>query len=1128
MIIFSVAGEGLCDLLCNKGMDDAALALCDEVLSRLPMTAWANRRKGLILASQGECSDAISFLHASIRQNPKDAVVWEAVAACYKRLQRFSAAQKSFQKALELDPSRPFSLVQHGNILLRNELPLEALECFQKSLLTNPECTLSLFGAAKSLKASAKERMSVGAVKAAVYDLDAAIEYATKVVSRNSSLITALKLLGDLLRQRADVSTCDRSGAENLSEEKAKSLRERTNYVRNSRRAYIKALHLCPWSASAWQDVAGCLFHDFQIQTSQDIVDNLQKEERSAVAAFGLRTKSEWMLRGGLRLDPESPGMWSTLGVVSTKPSAQEYALSRSLQLDPSNPVAWAALAKIYMEAQEYELAEKCLQQGRAQLPTSGLIWEMMAVLAAAQGDPSGTAELAEHAVGLGGGPTSLLMFAHSLIKRGKGDRGEAFVAVRRAAELCPFDPAALNALGLACEARGDSQQALNAYNAALQSLIPGDGTKTEDGLSQVDAVNYNIARVLVTVGRGAEALETYQRCFENNFTNVGHRSRPLSLVFDAIARLGKGDNQVAIDNLTNLLALDGKDLPLSDAVKAAAVGVLMRAYDAMGRGDLVLDQVISPYLSFSSAQNSIVKELLEAAITMAGSSSNGAGRSMSDQEVLRLVRRHLPYDADYVGTFLYSWAVHSPKKDAKDSELSISGYCKAVHACPWSSKLRTGLGNASLGKSPYYAVNVLKLLRLPSFGVQVHASSMADVDAALRLAFFASASVGPAPSKSVHVHMELVLGSIAQALRACPWDDDKWYMGAILATQLAGASGGVQTGLQEPGSVAAWRRALSWCRGALGVLNKADTDASALQRRSRLLICMSECTLALIRVSPMNAPGMPPLVADYQEALQLAELALQLAPSQKHRGDALRQIGRCYYYYGDLSNAEDAYKKSLVMDNKNVFGALELGRILEIKGDSASAIELLKHTASQLERFVLTPTEFLVNSAERKRHEALIELLTLNCCLALVRSGNYDEAKSLLSTGQPNEAGIDPLLGSRAVVSGAIALQQARKLLSTDEEQGRGCLGEARQALGKALHPGNDNPLIRILMSILEYTGTYRKKAERIAAHAVKAIELCERPIPVFVLIILAEVSGEITYRAKARHMMPWMSVMW
>jgi tetratricopeptide (TPR) repeat protein len=1108
-------------LLCNKGIDDASLTLCDEVLCRLPMTAWANRRKGLILASQGKCSDAIPFLHASIRQNPKDAVVWEAVAACYKRLQRFSAAQKSFQKALKLDPSRPFSLVQHGNILLRDERPLEALECFRNSLTINPECTLSLFGAAKSLKASAKERMSVGAVKAAVHELDAAIAYAIKIVSKKSSLITAFKLLGDLLRQRAEVSTCDRNGAKYLSGEKAKQWRERTNYVRQSRRAYIKALHLCPESASAWQDVAGCLFHDFQIQKSQDTVDALQKE--AAVAVLELRKKSEWMLRGGLRLDPESPGMWSTLGVVSTKPSAQEYALSRSLQLDPSNPVAWVALAKMYLEAQEFELAEKCLQQGRAQVPTSGLIWEMMAILAAAQGDPVRAAELAEHAVGLGGGPTSLLMFAQSLIKRGKGDRGEVFVAVRRAAELCPFDPAALNALGLACEARGDKQQALNAYNAALHSLILEDTLKTEDGSSQADFVNYNIARVLVTVGRDAEALETYQRCFENNFTKVGHHSRPLSLVLDAIARLGVGDNQVAIDNLTTLLTLDGKDSLLPDPVKAAAIKVLMRAYDAMGRGDLVFDQVLSPYLSFSSAQNSIVKELLETAIKIVGSSSNGARRSMSGKEVLRLVSRHLPYDADYVGTFLYSWAVHSLKKDAKDSELSISGYCKAVHACPWSPELRTDLGNVSLRKSPYYAVNVLKFLNFPSFGVQVHAFSMANLDAALRLAFFASALVGPAPSKSIHAHMEFILGSIAQALRACPWDDDKWYMGSILATQLAGA-----TGLQEPGSSPAWRRALSWCRGALGILNKSGTVAAALHRRSRLLICMSECTLALIRLSPLRAPGMPPLVADNQEALQLAELALQLAPSLEHRGDALRQIGRCYYHYGDLRNAEEAYKKSLAMDEKNVFGALELGRILEIKGDSASAIELLKQTASQLERFVLMPTEFLVNSAERKRHEALLELLVLNCCLALVRSGKYDEAKALLSKGRPKEAGIDPLFGSRAVVLGAIALQQARKLLSTNEVQGRAFLGEARQALGKALHPGNDATLIRILMSVLEYTGNYRKKAERIAGHAVKAIELCERPIPVYVLLILAEVSGEIIYRAKARHLVPWMSEMW
>lgn len=1137
------AGEGLCDFLCDRGKDEAALKLCEEVLLRLPMTAWANRRKGLLLASKGKNSDAIPFLHALIRQNPKDATVWEAVGACYERLQRFSAAQKSFRKALELDPCRPFSLVELGKLLLRDQRSLEALECYQKSLSITPECPVSLMGAAKCLKACGSESLSIGAVHAAANDLDRAIMYASRMTSKNSSFISAWKLLGDVLQMRAEVLSYSGNDLKGPSAGKAsiKYRMEMTSHIRKARRAYGKALHLSPWVASAWQDVAGCLYNDSRIQGLHDAAESFNTGEGSASSSLVLRRKSEWIMRGGLRLDPQSAVMWSTLGIVSTEPARKEYALSRSLQLDPSNAVAWVALAKMYIGAREFELAAKCLQQGRTQVPTSGLVWETMAVLAAEQGDSTGAADFAEHAVGLGGGPHSLLMYALALIKQGKGDVGEAFVAIRRAAELLPFDPAALNALGLACEAKGDYQHALNAYNAALHSLLekedvssePSDTTnrsrmrdtlQCEDGIPVAGALHLNIARVLVALGHDAEALRSYQSCCELVSTAAVQCLHPLALVINAIAKLRVGGHQEVFDSLTTLLA-GAQDFSLPDPVKAAAVGVLLMAYNVMDLGHLVLSQVLSPHLKFSSPQTSYVEELLAAAVVIASSSSNGEGNGkddsqrMSHNEILRLVTKYLPYDADHVGAFLHLWAINSLEEDAQEAELSISGYCKAVHTNPCSLKLRTALGNASLRRSPHYAFNVLQLLHFPSKDLRLHGFPTKDMDSALRVAFLAVASIGPATTKSIRAHVERILGLIARTLRGHPWDHNAWYMGSILATQLASASG-----LLEPGAGPAWRRALSWCRGALGMLSRSEMNGPSL-RRSRLCICMSECTLALISLSLLNAP----LAAGYQEAMHFAEMALHQAPSLDVTSDALRQVARCYFYSGDLKNAEDMYKESLRMDRKrNAFGTLELGRLLEIKGNSTSAIELMKESASQLKQEM--STECLSGIVDRRLQEALHEMLSLNCCLALLRAGSYDEARTLLIDEQPRKdpVGIDPRFEIRTIILGAIALQQARKTLSMDEERGKMCLGEARQALGNALKLGQDGMLIRILLSVLEYAGMYRKKAERIASHAAKAIELSERPVPAYALLVLAEVSGETVYRAKARHLVPWLSGLW
>ena len=68
----------------------------------------------------------------------------------------------------------------------------------------------------------------------------------------------------------------------------------------------------------------------------------------------------------------------------------------------------------------------------------------------------------------LGAGPEALAGFAEGAVGVGRAGSGGVYAAARRVVEAQPYSPAAYNVLGLACEARGDSEGAVKAYTDGL------------------------------------------------------------------------------------------------------------------------------------------------------------------------------------------------------------------------------------------------------------------------------------------------------------------------------------------------------------------------------------------------------------------------------------------------------------------------------------------------------------------------------------------------------------------------------------------------------------------------------------------------------------------------------------
>ena len=68
----------------------------------------------------------------------------------------------------------------------------------------------------------------------------------------------------------------------------------------------------------------------------------------------------------------------------------------------------------------------------------------------------------------LGAGPEALAGYAEGAVGVGRASNGSVYAAARRIVEAQPYNAAAHNVLGLACQARGDSRGAVQAYFAGL------------------------------------------------------------------------------------------------------------------------------------------------------------------------------------------------------------------------------------------------------------------------------------------------------------------------------------------------------------------------------------------------------------------------------------------------------------------------------------------------------------------------------------------------------------------------------------------------------------------------------------------------------------------------------------
>ncbi|KAG6510698.1 hypothetical protein ZIOFF_028729 [Zingiber officinale] len=478
----SEAGDALCDLLDGEGKESLEMAVCKESSEKSPRAFWAFRRLGYLQIHQRRWSEAVPNLQHAIRGYPACADLWEVCVLitgntctwsgipsfrhvyCFsKGIGCFNAI--SYGRAIELEESRIFALVESGYIHTILGSFRKGVEQFQFALQLAPHNISVNLGLASALLGWSKECVKSGAFVWAADLLREALEATETSTSLSGNLFSAWKLQGDIQIAYANCIPWENEKKGYDVDEEIFKLsivswkKERNSAANSSKHSYQRALHLAPWQANIYTDIA----------ISIELIDSLEETNKDGQDAWQLPEK---MALGGLMLEGGNKEFWVLLGCLASNDALKQHSLIRALQLDLSLSSAWAHLGKLYRSLGEKQLASEAFDHARSIDPSLALPWAGMSsgfddglcsaneayesCLWAVQILP-----LAEFQIGLG---VLAVLSGHELSP-------QVFGAIQQAVHRAPFSSLAHNLLGLVCESRTDYQSAVIAYQQARYIL---------------------------------------------------------------------------------------------------------------------------------------------------------------------------------------------------------------------------------------------------------------------------------------------------------------------------------------------------------------------------------------------------------------------------------------------------------------------------------------------------------------------------------------------------------------------------------------------------------------------------------------------------------------------------------
>ncbi|PKI54726.1 hypothetical protein CRG98_024926 [Punica granatum] len=661
------AGEAACNLLDREGKESLEVAVCREASDKSPRAFWAFRRLGYLQVHKKKWSEAVPSLQSAIRGYPSCTDLWEALGLAYQRLGMYTAAIKSYGRAIELDSARIFARVESGNIFMMLGSFRKGIEQFEKALEISPQNLSANYGLASALFGLSRECINTGAFRwgaSLLEDASKVMRLCTQLAGNQSSVwkldadiqILYSKCFPWMVEEQA--LQLD-AGAFNKS---ILSWNETCcSAARSARISYQKALHVAPWCANIYMDIA----------ISSDLISSLNGASCNEINSWQLPEK---MALGALLLECENYESWVALGCLSDHDALKQHSLIRALQLDASLAGAWAHLGKLYRRFNK-QLARQAFDSARSIDPSLALPWAGMSAdshtgevvpdeafescLRAVQILP-----LAEFQIGL----TKLALLS------GYSASSQVFGAICQAVQRAPNYPESHNLKGLIFEARRDYQSAVASYRAARHAISRLSGTCPESCMRDVTV---NLARSLSKLGN---ALDAVREC--DDLTKEGPLDEE-GLHIYAYSLWQLGNNELALSTARNLAA---KIPSMEKSAMAASVSFICRLLYYISGLDSAINSILKmPKNLFESANISFIL-----------SAVNVFDENGRLNQIISGSRRFLTSHAD-ISEMHFLIALSKLIKNSSEFGLGyqtgIHHLRKALHMFPNSNLLRQSLG---------------------------------------------------------------------------------------------------------------------------------------------------------------------------------------------------------------------------------------------------------------------------------------------------------------------------------------------------------------------------------------------------------------------------------------------------
>ncbi|CAM8985822.1 unnamed protein product [Rhodiola kirilowii] len=534
----SESGEALCNLLDKGGKFSLEIAVCQEASKSSPRAFWATRRLGYFQVHQKKWSEAVQSLQHAIRGYPTSADLWEALGFAYQSLGMFTAALKSYGRAIDLENSRVFALVESGNVHMMLGLFRKAVEQFRRAMEISPQNISTHYGLASALFGLAKDCNSLGAYGWASSLLEEAskLGVSSKFFTGNESSLW--KLHGDILFTLAKCYPWRKE--EVLSHDKDAFHTSILAWKQkcysaaiSARMSFQKALHLTPWMPNIYCDIG----------LASDLICGWDENSDQDPKTWQL---SEKMPLGGLLLDASNWEIWVALGCLSHHNGLKQHAYIRALQLDVSLATAWAYLGKLYRKECKRKMAQKAFDSARSIDPSLALPWAGMAAdscfrktkIEEAFEDCLRSVQVlpqVEFQIGL----VKLALMSNHL------SSAQVFTASQQAVLHAPQNPESHNLNGLVLEAHENYTSAAESFRLARFSLLT-----CSENLSKLHIrdITTNLARSLCKAGKAEDAARECEYLNNEGLLDVK------GLQVYALSALQLGQNNLAL-SLTKTLS---------------------------------------------------------------------------------------------------------------------------------------------------------------------------------------------------------------------------------------------------------------------------------------------------------------------------------------------------------------------------------------------------------------------------------------------------------------------------------------------------------------------------------------------------------------------------------------------